>query len=253
MRSSTSACPRHGSTSRRRRSTSPALRSRTRATSRSRRRRETCASTATCVPQTSSGTRTTTAPRSSAGGSTTSTLTATRRGLTWTICRNSCGAGSTTGQADQAKRRRRMAIERNARATWTGDLKGGQGEFDLESSHAVEHEQVTFASRFEQPGGKTSPEELIAAAHATCFSMALSGGLARAGHSPTKLETDAQVTLDSVDGGFGITAIHLTVRGQVDGLDEAGFEQAAKDAKENCPVSKALAAVPKITLDASLA
>jgi osmotically inducible protein OsmC len=147
-----------------------------------------------------------------------------------------------------------MAIERNARATWTGDLKGGQGEFDLESSHAVEHEQVTFASRFEQPGGKTSPEELIAAAHATCFSMALAGGLAQAGHAPAKLETDARVTLDKADGGgFSITAIHLTVRGQVDGLDEAGFEQAAQDAKKNCPVSKALAAVPEITVDASLA
>ena len=146
-----------------------------------------------------------------------------------------------------------MAIERKARATWTGDLRSGQGEFDLESSHAVEHEQVTFASRFEQPGGKTSPEELIAAAHATCFSMALAGGLARSGHPPTKLETDAQVTLDNVDGGFGITSIHLTVRGEVDGLDEDGFEQAAQDAKQNCPVSKALAAVPEITLDASLA
>jgi osmotically inducible protein OsmC len=143
-----------------------------------------------------------------------------------------------------------MAIERKARATWTGDLRSGQGEFDLESSHAVEHEQVTFASRFEQPGGKTSPEELIAAAHATCFSMALAGGLARAGNPPTKLETDAQVTLDNVDG---ITAIHLTVRGEVDGLDEAGFEQAAQEAKANCLVSKALAAVPEITLDASLA
>src|SRR5436190_1134399 len=221
MRSSTSACPRHGSTSRRRRSTSPALRSRTRATSRSRRRRETCASTGTCVPQTSCATRTTTAPRSSAGGRATSTLTATRQGLRWTICRNSCGVGSTTGQADQAKRRRRMAIERSARATWTGDLKSGQGEFDLESSHAVEHEQVTFSSRFEQPGGKTSPEELIAAAHATCFSMALSNGLAQAGHAPTKLETDAQVTLDNADGGFSITAIHLSVHGEVDGLGGA--------------------------------
>jgi osmotically inducible protein OsmC len=146
-----------------------------------------------------------------------------------------------------------MAIERSARATWTGDLKGGQGEFDLESSHAVEHEQVTFASRFEQPGGKTSPEELIAAAHATCFSMALSNGLAQAGHAPTKLETHAQVKLDDADGGFSITAIHLTVRGEVDGLDEAGFKQAAEEAKQNCPVSKALAAVPEITLDASLA
>ena len=146
-----------------------------------------------------------------------------------------------------------MAIERSARATWTGDLKGGQGEFDLESSHAVEHEQVTFASRFEQPGGKTSPEELIAAAHATCFSMALSNGLAQGGHTPTKLETDAQVKLDNADGGFSITAIHLTVRGEVDGLDEAGFKQAAEEAKQNCPVSKALAAVPEITLEASLA
>jgi lipoyl-dependent peroxiredoxin len=146
-----------------------------------------------------------------------------------------------------------MAIERSARATWTGDLKSGQGEFDLESSHAVEHEQVTFSSRFEQPGGKTSPEELIAAAHATCFSMALSNGLAQAGHEPTKLETDAQVTLDKTDGGFSITAIHLSVHGEVDGLDEAGFKQAAEEAKQNCPVSKALAAVPEITLDASLA
>jgi osmotically inducible protein OsmC len=80
--------------------------------------------------------------------------------------------------------------------------------------------------------------------------MALAGGLARAGNPPTKLETDAQVTLDNVDG---ITAIHLTVRGEVDGLDEAGFEQAAQEAKANCLVSKALAAVPEITLDASLA
>ena len=145
-----------------------------------------------------------------------------------------------------------MSIERSARATWTGDLKSGKGEFDLESSRAVEHEQVTFASRFEQPGGKTSPEELIAAAHATCFSMALSNGLAQAGHAPTKLETDAQVKLDNADGGFSITAIHLTVRGEVDGLDEAGFKQAAEEAKQNCPVSKALAAVPEITLEASL-
>jgi lipoyl-dependent peroxiredoxin len=146
-----------------------------------------------------------------------------------------------------------MAIERSARATWTGDLKSGRGEFDLESSGAVEHEQVTFSSRFEQPGDKTSPEELIAAAHATCFSMALSNGLAQAGHAPTRLETDAQVTLDNPDGGFSITSIHLTVRGEVEGLDEAGFQRAAEEAKENCPVSKALAAVPEITLDASLA
>jgi osmotically inducible protein OsmC len=146
-----------------------------------------------------------------------------------------------------------MAIERKAKATWTGDLKGGQGEFDLESSRAIEDEQVTFASRFEQPGGKTSPEELIAAAHATCLSMALANGLAEEGHPPTKLETDAQVTLDNSDGGFAINAIHLTVRGEVEGVDEMGFKQAAEKAKENCPVSKALASVPEITVDASLA
>jgi lipoyl-dependent peroxiredoxin len=145
-----------------------------------------------------------------------------------------------------------MAIEREAHASWEGDLRGGTGEFDLESSHAVSGEQVTFASRFEQPGGKTSPEELIAAAHATCFSMALANGLAQEGHAPKKLDTDAKVTLDNADGGFKITKIHLTVRGQVDGIDEAGFRKAAEQAKENCPVSKALAAVPDISLDASL-
>jgi len=145
-----------------------------------------------------------------------------------------------------------MAIERNAKATWQGDLKSGSGEFDLLSSGAVRGEQVTFASRFEQPGGKTSPEELIAAAHATCFSMALANGLAQDGHPPTKLETEAQVTLDNTGEGFGITTIQLKVRGQVDGLEERGFKQAAEQAKKNCPVSKALAAVPRIELDAAL-
>jgi osmotically inducible protein OsmC len=145
-----------------------------------------------------------------------------------------------------------MAIERRARATWEGDLKGGKGEFDLESSGAIEDEEVTFASRFEQPGGKTSPEELIAAAHATCFSMALANGLSQAGNAAKKLDTDAQVVLDNTGDGFSITAIHLTVRGEVDGLDEAGFKEAAEEAVKNCPVSKALAAVPEITLDASL-
>jgi osmotically inducible protein OsmC len=145
-----------------------------------------------------------------------------------------------------------MTIERRAHTTWEGDLKAGSGRFDLESSQAVEDQEVTFASRFEQPGGKTSPEELIAAAHATCLSMALANGLAQEGHSPTKLETDARVMLENADGGFAITAIHLTVRGEVEGLDEDGFRQAAEEAKENCPVSKALAAVPEVTLEASL-
>ncbi len=145
-----------------------------------------------------------------------------------------------------------MAIERDAHATWEGDLRSGFGRFDLKSSGSMTGQEVTFSSRFEQPGGKTSPEELIAAAHATCFSMALANGLAQDGHAPTKLETDARVTLDNADGGFKITKIELTVRGQVEGLDENGFRQAAEQAKANCPVSKALASVPEIALDAAL-
>jgi osmotically inducible protein OsmC len=146
-----------------------------------------------------------------------------------------------------------MAIERRAHARWEGDLKRGTGQFDLESSGAVKGQDVTFASRFEQPGGKTSPEELIAAAHATCFSMALSNTLAQEGHAPAKLETDAVVTLDQADVGFAITSIRLTVRGEVEGLDDAGFRSAAEQAVANCPVSKALAAVGDISVDASLA
>ena len=146
-----------------------------------------------------------------------------------------------------------MATDRKAEVTWRGDLMTGTGRVDTVTSGAVGGLDVSWPARSEDPNGMTSPEELIAAAHATCFSMALASGLAQAGHAPTKLETDAQVTLDNADGGFGITAIHLTVRGEVDGLDEAGFEQAAQEAKANCPVSKALAAVPEITLDASLA
>jgi lipoyl-dependent peroxiredoxin len=146
-----------------------------------------------------------------------------------------------------------MAIERRAHATWGGDLRSGSGKFDLTSSGAVTGQAVTFASRFEpEAGGKTSPEELIAAAHATCVSMALANGLAQDGHAPTRLETDAVCTLDQTDDGFRITSVHLTVRGEVDGIDESEFEQAAQTAKEGCPVSNALGSV-EISLDASLA
>ncbi|HEX9092720.1 MAG TPA: OsmC family peroxiredoxin, partial [Coriobacteriia bacterium] len=109
-----------------------------------------------------------------------------------------------------------MTIERRAHATWEGDLRNGSGQFDLTSSGAVTGQPVTFASRFEpEAGGKTSPEELIAAAHATCVSMALANGLAEDGHAPKQLETDAVCTLDQTDAGFRITSMHLTVRGQV--------------------------------------
>jgi osmotically inducible protein OsmC len=145
-----------------------------------------------------------------------------------------------------------MAIERNAHATWEGDLRGGSGRFDV-GSGAITGQEVTFASRFEESGGKTSPEELIAAAHATCFSMALANGLAQDGHAPTRLQTDAVATLEPTDAGFRITSIRLSVRGEVDGLDEKAFRAAAETAKEGCPVSNALADSVVITLDAALA
>jgi osmotically inducible protein OsmC len=145
-----------------------------------------------------------------------------------------------------------MAIERRAHATWDGDLRSGSGRFDV-GSGAIGGQEVTFASRFEDSGGKTSPEELIAAAHATCVSMALANGLAQAGHPPTRLETDAVATLDQGEGGFRITSMQLTVRGQVDGIDEDAFRAAADEAKAGCPVSNALAGNVEITLDAALA
>jgi lipoyl-dependent peroxiredoxin len=143
-----------------------------------------------------------------------------------------------------------MATDRRADATWQGSLMDGSGRIESSTSGVIGGLDVTWASRAEEPGGKTSPEELIAAAHATCFAMALSHGLAQDGHAPDRLETSATVTFQP---GEGITKIALTVRGQVPGLDEDGFRAAAENAKENCPVSQALASVPEITLDASLA
>jgi osmotically inducible protein OsmC len=145
-----------------------------------------------------------------------------------------------------------MAIERNAHATWEGDLRGGSGRFDT-GSGAITGQEVTYESRFEDSGGRTSPEELIAAAHATCLSMALAGGLAKAGHPPTRIETDAVATLDQAEGGFRITSMRLSVRGEVDGIDEDAFRAAAEEAKEGCPVSNALADSIEITLEATLA
>jgi lipoyl-dependent peroxiredoxin len=144
-----------------------------------------------------------------------------------------------------------MAIERQATATWEGDLRSGSGRFEV-GSGAISGQEVTFASRFEQSGGKTSPEELIAAAHATCFSMALANGLAQAGHAPARLETDAVCTLDQTDAGYRITSMRLTVRGEVDGIEDEAFQAAAQEAKAGCPVSNALGGV-EISLEASLA
>ncbi len=142
-----------------------------------------------------------------------------------------------------------MAAERTANVTWSGSLLEGSGTIESVGSGAFGPLDVTWASRTEESGGRTSPEELIAAAHASCFSMALSNVLAKAGTPPDRLETSATVTFVP---GTGITKSALRVRGSVPGLDEDGFRAAAENAKENCPVSKALAAVPEITLDASL-
>ena len=141
-----------------------------------------------------------------------------------------------------------MAAVRRAEVTWEGSLLEGSGSVDEVGSGAFGPLDVTWAARSEESsGGKTSPEELIAAAHAACFSMALSNGLAKDGTPPERLETSATVTFVP---GTGITKIALTVVGRVPGLDEEGFRQAAETAKDNCPVSKALAGVPEITLDA---
>lgn len=139
--------------------------------------------------------------------------------------------------------------DRTATVTWTGSLMEGRGRIESVGSGAIGPLDVTWASRTEDPDGRTSPDELLAAAHASCFSMALSHGLAQAGSPPERLETSATVTFVP---GTGITKIALRVRGSVPGLEEDGFLAAAENAKENCPVSKALAAVPEITLDASL-
>ena len=141
---------------------------------------------------------------------------------------------------------------RTARTAWNGNLLEGSGQVELTSSGVGTYE-VSFPKRAaDDADGTTSPEELIAAAHSACYAMALSNEIAQAGGTPQALDVQADVTLGpDPAGGFRITGIKLTVRAEVDGLDEAGFAKAAQAAKEGCPVSKALAAVD-ITLDAAL-
>jgi lipoyl-dependent peroxiredoxin len=142
-----------------------------------------------------------------------------------------------------------MATDRTANVVWQGDLMNGSGTIQPPTSTAFGPLDVSWASRADEPNGKTSPEELIAAAWASCFAMALSAGLAKGGNPPEKLETSATVTFQP---GEGIVKGALTVRGTVPGLDADGFSAAAADAKANCPVSKALAGIPDVTLDAQL-
>jgi osmotically inducible protein OsmC len=143
-----------------------------------------------------------------------------------------------------------MATEKRARATWEGDLMSGSGRVSTESGVLAE-EGVNWSARAEDAEG-VSPEELIAAAHATCVSMALSHVLAEGGHAPTRLETEATSTFDKTDAGFRLTSIKLTIEGEVDGIDEADFREAAEGAKDNCPVSKALEGNVELSVDAKL-
>lgn len=139
---------------------------------------------------------------------------------------------------------------RNGSAEWRGDLKDGGGELTV--GDGVFSGSYSFSSRFEEGQG-TNPEELIAAAHAACFSMALSNDLAAAGNTPESVMTTAKVSLGTTDGGPAITRIELVTEGRVPGLDADGFAAAAEAAKQNCPVSKALAGVGEIVVSATLA
>ena len=139
-----------------------------------------------------------------------------------------------------------MAAKGNAE--WKGDLPSGAGTFTAGDSISGGY---TFKSRFEDGPG-SNPEQLIAAAHAACFSMALSNILASGGHAPESVQTNATVSLRNIDGSPTIARIDLVTTGQVPGIDQAAFEEAAQTAKAGCPVSRALASVPEITLEAKL-
>ncbi len=141
-----------------------------------------------------------------------------------------------------------MSIQKNGSAVWQGGLKDGKGTVSTQSGALIDV-PYSFAKRFEDESG-ANPEELIGAAHASCYSMALSMILGEAGHTPERIATRAAVTLTPDDGGFSISAIHLETRASVPGADEAAFQDAAEKAKAGCPVSKLFKA--EITLDARL-
>ena len=145
-----------------------------------------------------------------------------------------------------------MAITRYADVNWAGGLTDGAGTINYVSSGAISRLPVTWGSRTEDHNGRTSPEELIAAAHASCFSMAFSGRLAKNGTPPTSLDVRATITFDNSGGGWKITRSDITVRGTVPGIDAATFVDLAEDAKDNCPVSGALKGNVELAVDAQL-
>jgi osmotically inducible protein OsmC len=145
-----------------------------------------------------------------------------------------------------------MAAIRRAEATWSGSLTDGSGSVSAVSSGAFTELPVTWAARTEAPEGRTSPEELVAAAHAACFSMALSGALARAGTPPERLDVSAEVTFDKLEAGWRVVSSALTVRGRVPGMSAEDFNAAAEATKDGCPVSVALAGNVALSVEATL-
>lgn len=145
-----------------------------------------------------------------------------------------------------------MAEVRTANVTWTGDLQTGSGMINYVSSGVFSRLPVSWASRTSQHNGKTSPEELLAAAHASCFSMAFSARLAKNGTPATKLDVRAEVKFDQVDGAWKVTTSRLTVRGLVPGIDKPTFDRIAEDARDNCPISKALTGNVELAVETTL-
>ncbi|MDQ2952446.1 MAG: OsmC family peroxiredoxin [Chloroflexota bacterium] len=146
-----------------------------------------------------------------------------------------------------------MAATRQARAIWNGDLAKGTGTVSAVSSGKFKDLPVSWGARTESPQGKTSPEELLAAAHASCFCMALSAGLAKAGTPPEQLDVTATVTFDKIGDSWTVTTSALEVKGKVPGIDAAAFEKAANDAKDGCPISRALKGNVKLSVTPQLA
>ena len=146
-----------------------------------------------------------------------------------------------------------MGITSTADATWSGTLTEGEGSIDYVGSGAFSRMPISWAARTEAHNGKTSPEELIAAAHASCFAMAFASGLAKNETPATKLSIQAAVTFDRTDAGWGIASSAITVRGEVRGIDQAKFAELAEAAKDGCPVSRALKGNVALSVDAQLA
>ena len=146
-----------------------------------------------------------------------------------------------------------MAATRQARAVWNGDLAKGSGEVSAISSGKFSALGISWGARTESPQGKTSPEELLAAAHASCFAMALSAGLARAGTPPKKLDVTSTVTFDKVREDWTVVSSDLEVKGEVPGIDAAAFAKAAEGAKDGCPISRALKNNVKLSVRPTLA